>query len=293
MGAAPWSDAPMLDIRTAHLRTRDGFRLAVRRYERRGAPGIRTLCLPAPGANGRDFAGLAVRLAAGGTVLCPDPRGCGLSDRDPVVANYGPAVAAADVLDVLGADARAPVLGIADGLAGFALLAAAATCPERFSALVLVDAGPELAAPGIARLVREAAALRPVETTQAAAALLHPGGAPPGTDLRTRVLARFRHDALYRWVPDSDRALRLRLDRWCDTGARRDAAAAARALPARLPLLLIHGAASDVLPAPALGAWRTLRRDLAAFRVPERGHELLLEAPEARRAIEGLRACLR
>jgi pimeloyl-ACP methyl ester carboxylesterase len=288
MAAAQRFPFPMLDIRTSQLRTRDGLRLAFRRYAPRQARGLPAVCLPEPPGNGRDFAGLALALAARRPVLCPDPRGCGQSERDRISANYGPRVAAADLLDVLDHAAPGPVLGLAEGLAGFALLHAVAARPGRFAGVVLSDVGPELAPDGTARLLREAAALRPVRGPDEAAALLHPGGAPAHVDLRARVLARFREGPDGRLVPDSDRALRLRLARWCDAQAR----AAAGTLPPELPVLLVHGAASDVLPAEALAAWRATGPQLATFRVPGRGHEPLLDAPEARRAIDGFLACL-
>lgn len=130
----------------------DGVRLHYRDYPggRPDQPPI--LCLPGLTRNARDFEPVADRFAGEWRVLALDFRGRGLSEPDPVPANYRPPTYARDVLKLL------DQLGIADAvfcgtsLGGLTTMIVAAMEEERIAGALINDIGPEVAPQGIARI---------------------------------------------------------------------------------------------------------------------------------------------
>jgi pimeloyl-ACP methyl ester carboxylesterase len=108
---------------------------------------------------GRDMDDIAAHLAQRWRVICPDSLGCGLSQWSPQPeAEYQLgflAAQAVDLLDQLGI-ARCHWLGTSAGGA-IGLRAAATVLRGRIQRLVMNDAGPELAAPALARIRDQAA----------------------------------------------------------------------------------------------------------------------------------------
>jgi pimeloyl-ACP methyl ester carboxylesterase len=253
------------------------------------------LCLPGLTRNSRDFEALAPHLAARHRVVCPDLRGRGFSARDPQWQNYHPGTYLADVqrlMQVLDLE-RVAVIGTSlGGLLGMML---GATAPERVAGLVLNDVGAEVDPRGIERIRSYTGLLPPVSTWEEAVKQYRAvnGNAWPGLSDETwsRMVHRsYRADAA--GIPALDFDPRIG-----------DALRAAPAAPGGLwplfsrlgaiPMLVIHGALSDILSESTLERMQREKPDLERVTVGNRGHVPLLDEPEALTAIDRFLARLR
>lgn len=280
----------------------EGLELYCRIYEpqaARGAAATRSsptvLCLPGLTRNSRDFEALAPHLAARYRVVCPDLRGRGLSARDPQWQNYHPGTYIADLQRLLQALDLERVAIIGTSLGGLLGMMLGATAPERVAGLVLNDIGPEIDPKGIERIKSYTGTLPPVRTWDDAVKQLRAVYGNAWLDLPDEtwsVLVRrsYREDAS--GVPVLD----------CDPRIG-DALRAAPAAPgglwplfARLhsiPMLVIHGALSDILSIGTLERMQREKPDLERVTVGNRGHVPLLDEPAALAAIDRFLARLR
>jgi pimeloyl-ACP methyl ester carboxylesterase len=279
----------------------EGLELYCRIYEPpepRGAPAARApavLCLPGLTRNSRDFEALAPHLASRYRVVCPDLRGRGFSARDPQWQNYHPGTYLADLQRLLHELELERVAIIGTSLGGLLGMMLGATSPERVAGLVLNDIGPEIDPRGIERIKSYTGMLPPVRTWEDALAQLRTtyGNAWPGLSdetWSTLVRRSYRADASGAPVLDCDPRVG-------------DALRAAPAVPgglwpvfARLhsiPMLVIHGALSDILSVGTLERMQREKPDLERLTVGNRGHVPLLDEPEALAAIDRFLARLR
>lgn len=82
-------------------RSRDGLRLCCRLF-RADVPGATpVLCVGDAGRDTRGYGALALQLAHGRDVACPDPRGTGQSEADPIRGNHCERIRHRDILDML------------------------------------------------------------------------------------------------------------------------------------------------------------------------------------------------
>ena len=278
----------------------EGLELYCRIYERQapggtrdpraaqGAKALTVLCLPGLTRNSRDFEALAPHLAQRHRVVCPDLRGRGFSARDPQWQNYHPGTYMADLQRLLQALDLERVAIIGTSLGGLLGMMLGATTPERVAGLVLNDIGPEIDPKGIERIKSYTGMLPPVRTWDDAVKQLRVvyGDAWPGlSDETWSALVRrsYREDAA--GVPVLD----------CDPRVG-DALRAAPAVPGglwpvfarlhALPMLVIHGALSDILSMSTLERMQREKPDLERLTVGNRGHVPLLDEPEALAAID-------
>src|SRR5271154_2311798 len=89
------------EFRAHRWPSRDGLSLYSRVYDEAGADAASVLCLHGLTRNSKDFEDLAPHLSRRYRVICPDLRGRGLSDVDPVWRNYQPATYLADLSGLL------------------------------------------------------------------------------------------------------------------------------------------------------------------------------------------------
>ena len=285
----------------------EGLELYCRVYERQSPPGppaaggksapkaATVLCLPGLTRNSRDFEALAPHLAARYRVVCPDLRGRGLSARDPQWMNYHPGTYIADLQRLLQALDLERVAIIGTSLGGLLGMMLAATSPERVAGLVLNDIGPEVDPKGIERIKSYTGMLPPVRTWDDAVKQLRAvyGNAWPGlSDESWSVLARRSYRADASGAPVLD----------CDPRVG-DALRAATAAPGTLwplfarlhatPMLVIHGALSDILSTSTLERMQREKPDVERVTVGNRGHVPLLDEPEALFGIDRFLARLR
>ncbi len=259
--------------------TTDGIRL---HYTDSG-DGQPLLCLAGLTRNGRDFSFLAPHLPDL-RLITLDSRGRGASDHDPDYMNYNVLREARDVielLDHLKLD-KATVLGTSRG--GLLAMALAASHPERLAGVILNDIGPVVGAQGIARIMDYVGKKPRAKTLDAAAADLKAAMEPdfPGVPLSV-----WRRQAEYQYrvteaglEPQYDPNLRKALLEQAATGATPDMWLFFEALR-DLPLGVLRGANSDILPHETLEEMKRRHPGLIAAEVPDRGHVPFLDEPHS------------
>jgi pimeloyl-ACP methyl ester carboxylesterase len=266
----------------------DGLRLfsRVSAAPRADAPVV--LCLHGLMRNSRDFEDLAPRLAARYRVVVPDVRGRGFSARDPNRSNYQISVYVSDLLQLcagLGIE-RARIIGTSMG--GFMAMVLGALQPQLVEAIILNDVGPEVDPRGLERIRGYAGKSPPACNWHEAVAQVRDiyGTAWPGlSDERWERMARRSYRANAHGVLEAD------ADPVIGEVLRDPRAAALNLWPmwralARVPMLAIRGAQSDVLSSATLVRMRHEKPDLAVLEVANRGHVPLLDEPECLAAID-------
>ena len=283
----------------------DGLSLYFRDYGR-GDSGNTILCLPGLTRNSRDFHELALRLAHRYRVICADPRGRGMSDRDPDWRNYNIATYMPDLnrlMDVAGVN-HAILLGTSMG--GLMSMTLAYQQPERVKAIILNDIGPEADPAGVQRILRYVGRHAPVKSWDAAVDQLHntySAALPdrPREFWEDRVRLTYREGADGRPELDMDlkigdairssmkilpvlKMLRmLRVTREV-RGVPIDAWDSFRAV--EMPCLLMRGELSDILSEEIVERMQAIKPDLHVATIPGIGHSPYIEGPEMLGAID-------
>jgi len=269
---------------TSHFITaHDGLKLHVRTYGARATTALPVVCLPGLARTGADFEPLA-RALAGNTehpryVLALDYRGRGLSGYDYDADNYSLPVELADLLSVLTAleIGRAVFVGTSRG--GLITMLLGAARPAAIAGVVLNDIGPVIEARGLVRIKGYVGRLPQAKSFEEGAEFLRrlfspqfPALSPDDWMAQARRIFREQNGRI---VPDYDPKL-ARVLRDVDIE---------RAPPplwqqfdslARMPMLVIRGANSDLLSAATFEAMRARRRQCEALVVPDQGHAPLL-----------------
>ena len=271
----------------AYVTAQDGLRLYVREYGAENERALTVVCLPGLSRNGADFHELATALATNARaprrVVTIDPRGRGRSGYDRNPENYAFPVELADVLAVLTAReiGRAVVLGTSRG--GVLAMLLGAARPGAIAGVILNDIGPVIEAKGLMRIRGYIGKLpTPSSFEDGADVLRRLGDAQfPKLD-RASWLSQARRT----WktterglVPDYDPKLSITLT----------SLDLERPLPAlwgpfhslaKIPLMVVHGANSDILSAATVDAMRARRTDIDVLEVADQGHAPLLAEPE-------------
>jgi pimeloyl-ACP methyl ester carboxylesterase len=275
----------------------DGLRLHVRDY---GAPLSRALpvvCLPGLARTAADFESLALALSNGGQrrVVALDYRGRGKSDYDPDPANYNLHVELADLLAVLTAFGigRAAFIGTSRG--GILTMLLAVARPTAIAGCVLNDIGPVIELEGLMRIKGYVGKLpQPASFGEAADKLQQRFGSHfpkwDNADWLAFAHRTFKEDGR-RIVPDYDPALASVLA----------SVSPERPLPplwrefdalARIPVMVVRGANSDILSAATVQAMRERRRSLEVAEVADEGHApALRDAATCSRVAAFVAAC--
>ena len=272
----------------------DGLRLSAedRSGPDQSAPCV--LCLHGLTRNGRDFDRLAAALARSYRVICPDQRGRGRSAYDPNPLNYNVMTQTQDMwrlLDARGVETCAVVGTSMGGLMGVLM---ATEKPERISALVLNDVGPEADPRGIARIAGYVGEnVRAANWDAAADALkrVHGASFPTYTynDWARMAHATFREDG---------ESLRLDYDPALATALKQIAAGALDLWPMfevlrRTPTLVLRGALSDILSEETLLKMQERFPSIETRTIEHRGHAPDLSEPDATEAILEFLSALR
>jgi pimeloyl-ACP methyl ester carboxylesterase len=260
----------------------DGLKLYSRIYAGPAADSPVVLCLHGLTRNSRDFEHLARHLAVSHRVIVPDVRGRGLSARDPNFNNYQIPVYLKDVLTLLAGLGAARVMIIGTSMGGLMAMLLAATQPGLVSGIVLNDVGPEVDPAGLERIRGYVGKATPVRSWPEAVARARTvyGSAWPGlSDARWEEIARLSYRANSEGVPEAD------ADPLIAEPLRNTSAAAPDLWPlwkalARVPMLAIRGAHSDILNVATLERMKREKPDLEVLTVADRGHAPLLDEPE-------------
>jgi pimeloyl-ACP methyl ester carboxylesterase len=237
------------------------------------------LCLHGLMQNGADFEELAPQLALQHRVIVPDVRGRGRSARDARPANYQVPTCVADVAALLRGLALSRVALIGTSMGGLIGMVLAASQPALVSRLVLNDIGPQIEAAGLERIRGYAGRTPPAHDWPQAAAQLRGvfGAAWPGlTEARWQQLARrsYRADARGLLHKDADPAIGEVLREV--EGPAPDLWPLWQGL-AHVPVLVIRGAASEILSAATVARMQRERADLEVLSLADRGHAPLLD----------------
>lgn len=262
----------------------DGLPLVVREW-RGGDVHTPLLCLPGIVRTSGDFEALAKVIGTGRRVVAPDYVGRGQSGRSRDIARYAPEACLQDVLDICAALHLHQVIVVGTSFGGLLSMGLAAARPSLLRAVVLNDIGPELGNGGIEFVRRFIAYDAAFADIDAAVAYLQ-GVLPP---LSIDGDEAWRAMAALTYAPDADGTLRplwdTRISRLIN-GKTPDLWPLFGGL-ARIPLLLVHGEASDLLLPATVARMQEARPDMMLAKLPGIGHAPTLAEPEVLLALRG------
>jgi pimeloyl-ACP methyl ester carboxylesterase len=265
----------------------DGLRLHVRIYGEANARRLPIVCLPGLTRNGSDFHEIASALTADPAqsrlIITIDSRGRGRSGYDPNPDNYSFPVELADVLAVITALEIGPAIFLGTSRGGILSMLLAAARPSTMAGVILNDIGPVIDAKGLVRLKGYVGKMpTPRSFAEGGEILRRLGDAQFTAMTPEQWLAQARRtwkDTKDGMVLDYDPALARTLE----------AVDIERPLPplwgpfealARIPLMVVRGANSDLLSSATVDAMRARRLDIDLIEVPDQGHAPLLAEPE-------------
>jgi pimeloyl-ACP methyl ester carboxylesterase len=272
--------------RSIFVTAQDGLRLHVREYGARTALALPVVCLPGLARTVADFDALAPALANGQPsrrVIAIDSRGRGQSDYDKNPENYNVAVELGDVVTILAALGISPAVFVGSSRGGLLTMLLAVAHPTAIAGAVLHDIGPVIEPKGLARIKSYVGKLP------------QPRNFAEGSEILRRLFsAQFPKLSAEDWRAAAQRT-------WKDVGGAlvptydvRLAQTLAdidieRPLPpmwaefgalARVPVLVIRGANSDILSAETVIAMKERDPALEVIEVPDQGHVPALAGKE-------------
>ena len=276
---------------SAFVTAQDGLTLHVRRYGSRHASAHSVVCLPGLARTAADFHSLATALAADPAnprlVLALDYRGHGQSQYDRNPKNYAIRVALADLSAVLAAFEITSAIFVGTSFGGVLAMMLAVLPPVAVAGVILNDIGPVMEPRGLMRIKSYVGKLPIARNFEEGAQILRwlfgaqfTNLAPPDWVAFAQRTWREGHGTL---VPSHDpklaRALRdFSLERLPTLWDQFDALA-------RIPLMVIRGANSDMLARPTLNEMMARRDQLEVVVVPDQGHAPLLAEPKVTRRV--------
>ena len=268
----------------------DGLTLHVRRYGSGHACAHSIVCLPGLARTAADFHPLATALAADPAkprlVLALDYRGHGQSQYDRNPNNYTIRIALADLSAVLAALEITSAIFVGTSFGGVLAMMLAALPPIAVAGVLLNDIGPVMEPRGLMRIKSYVGKLPIARNFEEGAEILRWLFEKQFTKLAPQDWIAF---AQRTWregdgtlVPSHDpklaRALSFSLEHLPTLWDQFDALA-------RIPLMVIRGANSDMLARPTLNEMLARRGQLEVVVVPDQGHAPLLAEPMAIRRI--------
>ncbi|MBY0430988.1 MAG: alpha/beta hydrolase [Rhodospirillales bacterium] len=260
---------------------RDGLRLYWREYGDTASLRTPLLCLPGLTRNSKDFHDLAQRYCGQRRVICLDYRGRGRSEYDSDWRNYDPQVYLEDIRHILAATGAWKVVTVGTSMGGILSMALTVMMPTLLAGAVLNDVGPELAGPGLDRILDTIGHDHPQPDWETAVRYLRRTFPilTLKTDERWMTMARntYRQGADGLLHFDWDVTLAHNLTR----GRLRipDLWPLFRALRG-IPVLALRGSRSDVLSVETFDRMAEEKPDLLRVTVPGCGHCPVLDEPE-------------
>lgn len=275
--------APSNGYADIYVTARDGLRLHVREYGARAAESLAVVCLPGLARTGADFHALAGALAGDGArprrVIALDYRGRGLSGYDRNAANYSFPVELADILATIAALDAMPALFVGTSRGGILAMLLAAVRPMAIAGVVLNDIGPVIEPKGLMRIKGYVGKLP------------QPHNLEEGAEILRRLFdAQFPKLTAEDWLANAARTFKQEDGRLVPTydvklAKTLQGVDLERPLPplwkefdalARVPVMVVRGANSDLLSAATVEAMRARRSTLETLEVPDEGHAPLL-----------------
>ncbi len=284
--------------RSVFVTAQDGLRLHVREYGSRRAPAFPVVCLPGLARTVADFDALAPALANGRQprrVIAIDARGRGQSDYDDNPANYTLAVELGDVVTVLTALEVGAAVFVGSSRGGILTMLLGVAHPTAVAGVVLHDIGPVIEPKGLARIKSYVGKLP------------QPRSFAEGSDILRRLFdAQFPKLTAEQWLAAAQRTWKLNDGALVPTYDVRLARTLAefdieRPLPpmwnefdalARVPILVIRGANSDILSAATVAAMRERHPGADIIEVVDQGHVPVLDGSDLlHRIVEFIGRC--
>jgi pimeloyl-ACP methyl ester carboxylesterase len=283
--------------RSIFVTAQDGLRLHVREYGTRTAPALPIVCLPGLARTVADFETLAPALANGAPprrVIAIDSRGRGQSDYDSNADNYNVAVELGDVVTVLTALEIGPAVFVGSSRGGILTMLLAVAHPTAIAGAVLHDIGPVIEPKGLARIKSYVGKLP------------QPRNFAEGAEILRRLFdAQFPKFTGEQWLAAAQRTWKTddgELAPTYDVRLTRTLAEVdiERPLPplwnefdalARVPILVIRGANSDILSAATLATMQARHPDIESIEVADQGHVPLFGNDLVSRIIEFVAKC--
>jgi pimeloyl-ACP methyl ester carboxylesterase len=274
-----------IDPVSLYVSAPDGLRLHVRSYGRASNPALAVVCLPGLARTAADFEALADALSRHERhprrVIALDARGRGQSDYDRDAGNYSFQTELSDVVAVIAALDVTPAIFVGTSRGGLLTMMLAALRPTAIAGVVLNDIGPVIEPKGLMRIKSYVGRLpQPRDFEEGAEVLrrLFSAQFPKLTSADWLAAARrtFKEqDKKIGLVPTYDLRLAktlegVDLERPIPTLWREFDALA------RVPLMVIRGANSDILSMATVDAMRARHARTEAFEVPDQGHAPLL-----------------
>jgi pimeloyl-ACP methyl ester carboxylesterase len=278
------ADEPRCIANSKFVTAQDGLRLHVLEYGSRTAPGLSVVCLPGLARTVADFDVLAPALANDGVhnrrVIAIDSRGRGQSEYDSNPENYNLAVELGDVVTVLIALGIGEAVFVGSSRGGILSMLLGVSHPTAIAGIVLHDIGPVIEPKGVARIKGYVGKLP------------QPRSFAEGSEILRRLFsAQFPKLTAEQWLGAAQRTWKMDDGELVPTYDVRLARTLAdldveRPLPpmwnefdalARVPLLVIRGANSDILSMATVEAMRARHPKMQLIEVLDQGHVPLLE----------------
>lgn len=279
-------------FRVYRWQSKNGLSLYSRVYEKAGPDAPAVLCLPGLARNSKDFEDLALHLSPHYRVVCPDLRGRGQSEHDPVWQNYEPGAYLADLAALVAGLGIERLVVIGTSMGGLVGMMLPAVLPGRVVGLILNDIGPEIDPAGAARIRNYMGKLPPVRNWDDAV-----------TQLRTLYTYAWPNLSDEMWVriarrtfgEDANGVPAAEYDPKVGDALRATPESAGNLWPVwaqlhALPVLSIRGELSDILSATTVARMQREKPDLVAITAASRGHVPLLDEPECVEAIDAFLA---
>jgi pimeloyl-ACP methyl ester carboxylesterase len=285
---------------TSHFITaQDGLKLHVRVYGPPATSHLPVVFLPGLARTSADFEELATALSGDSEnprrAIAMDYRGRGRSDYDRNPQNYNFTVELADLLAVLTALGIGPAVFVGTSRGGILAMLLGAARPRAIAGVVLNDIGPVIEPRGLMRIKGYVGKLPQPKSFEEAGGILRRlfgGHFPKLTPDEWMAWARRTFEERKgKLVPSYDPHL-------AETLGGIDIE---RPLPplwkefdtlARVPVMVIRGANSDLLSAETVESMRQRRPDLKVMEVPDQGHAPLLGGADIiRRIADFVAAC--
>jgi pimeloyl-ACP methyl ester carboxylesterase len=260
----------------------DGLKLYARDYPGPSSSAPTVLCWHGLSRNSADFGLLAPILAQHFRVIVSDQRGRGRSEYDAQARRYNIPTYLADMGSLLRVAAVDTFSIVGSSMGGMMALGMHALLPERVERIVLNDIGPELGVAGIARIQSYVGKTPHFQSWEAAAefiasinAAAFPGLKPSQWMSAAKNMFAERGGVI---VPDYDPLISAAMAELAasDTSAQLWQLFEATA---RIPVMLVRGANSDLLEPELVKAMQARRPGLQVLEVPNVGHTPSLTEP--------------
>ncbi|MFT5710762.1 MAG: pimeloyl-ACP methyl ester carboxylesterase [Halioglobus sp.] len=275
-------------------KSHDGLDLYAREYPCEGSRGQNEktiVCIPGLTRNSADFAVLSQHLCTCFRVIAVDLRGRGRSAYDQNPSNYQPAVYAEDIASLLDSLGLAQVTLIGTSLGGLVSMILNSMQPERVSAVILNDIGPEPNQAGVERIKFYVGNRSTVDTWEQAIeqtrAVLS-GEYPNFSDADWRWFTGniYRENKSGKPVLDYDPAISLPIEQAAFDGVVHASLWPVFVAMKCIPTLLIRGELSDIVTQDDVARMRAVHPGMEYTQVDCCGHAPLLTEPESLLAID-------